>query len=75
MPADQIYLDYQSTTPCDSRVLEKMMPYFTGLFGNPHSRNHQHGWIAEDAIDTARQQIADLIGADEREIIFTSGSH
>lgn len=74
MPADQIYLDYQSTTPCDSRVLEKMMPYFTGLFGNPHSRNHQHGWIAEDAIDTARQQIADLIGADEREIIFTSGA-
>ena len=74
MPADQIYLDYQATTPCDPRVLEKMIPYFTGVFGNPHSRNHPHGWLAEDAIETARQQVADIIGADEREIIFTSGA-
>jgi len=71
---DNIYLDYQATTPCDERILEKMLPYFCGIFGNPHSRNHIHGWMAEEAIDTARQQIADIIGADEREIIFTSGA-
>jgi len=74
MSSDQIYLDYQSTTPCDSRVLEKMLPYFSGIFGNPHSRNHLHGWMAEEAVETARQQIADVIGADEREVIFTSGA-
>jgi len=74
MSSDQIYLDYQSTTPCDSRVLEKMLPYFSGIFGNPHSRNHLHGWLAEEAVETARQQIADVIGADEREVIFTSGA-
>ena len=71
---DQIYLDYQSTTPCDPRVVEKMMPYFTTVFGNPHSRNHPHGWAAEQAVETARQQIASLIGADAREIVFTSGA-
>ncbi len=74
MSSDQIYLDYQSTTPCDSRVLEKMLPYFSGIFGNPHSRNHLHGWLAEEAVETARQQIVDVIGADEREVIFTSGA-
>ncbi len=74
VPTEQIYLDYQATTPCDPRVLEKMLPYFTGIFGNPHSRNHLHGWLAEEAIETARQQIADIIKADEREIIFTSGA-
>ncbi|WP_207216272.1 IscS subfamily cysteine desulfurase [Candidatus Finniella inopinata] len=74
MPAEQIYLDYQATTPCDPRVLEKMLPYFSGIFGNAHSRNHLHGWMAEEAIETARQQIADVIGADEREVIFTSGA-
>jgi cysteine desulfurase len=51
-----------------------MLPYFSGIFGNPHSRNHLHGWLAEEAVETARQQIADVIGADEREVIFTSGA-
>ena len=74
MPVEQIYMDYQATTPCDPRVLEKMLPYFSEVFGNPHSRNHPHGWLAEEAIETARQQVADIIKADEREIIFTSGA-
>lgn len=74
MPIEQIYMDYQATTPCDPRVLEKMLPYFSEVFGNPHSRNHPHGWLAEEAIETARQQVADIIKADEREIIFTSGA-
>ena len=70
----QIYLDYQATTPCDPRVLDKMLPYFTEIFGNPHSRSHPHGWLAESAVDKARQQVANIIGADEREIVFTSGA-
>lgn len=70
----QIYLDYQATTPCDPRVVEKMLPYFTEIFGNPHSRNHPHGWAAEEAIEKARSQVASLIGADPREVIFTSGA-
>lgn len=69
-----IYLDYQSTTPCDPRVVEKMLPYFTEVFGNPHARNHPYGWAAEEAVEIARSQVADLIGADPKEIIFTSGA-
>jgi cysteine desulfurase len=69
-----IYLDYQSTTPCDPRVVQAMLPYFSQHFGNPHSRNHIYGWEAEKAVDKARHQVASLIGADEREIIFTSGA-
>jgi cysteine desulfurase len=69
-----IYLDHAATTPCDPRVVEAMLPYFTEAFGNPGSRNHQFGWDAEEGVDKAREQVAALIGADEKEIIFTSGS-
>lgn len=69
-----IYLDYQSTTPCDPRVLEMMLPYFTEEFGNPHSRSHAYGWRAEEAVETARAHVAKIINADPREVIFTSGA-
>lgn len=71
-----IYLDYSATCPVDSRVAEKMVQYMTmdGAFGNPASRSHRYGWQAEEAVDTAREQIADLLNSDPREIVFTSGA-
>lgn len=71
-----IYLDYAATTPIDENVAKKMMQYMTfdGTFGNPASRSHGFGWQAEEAVETAREQIADLINADPREIVFTSGA-
>ena len=69
-----VYLDYQATTPTDPRVVDKMVPYFHDRFGNPHSRNHAYGWGAEEAVEKARAQIASIINADPKEIIFTSGA-
>ncbi len=69
-----IYLDYNATTPCDPEVVEAMLPWFSNHFGNAASKNHPYGWMAEDAVRQAREQVAKLIGANAKEIIFTSGA-
>ena len=69
-----IYLDYNSTTPVDKRVLEKMLPYFSEHFGNSSSRSHLYGWTAQEAVKKARLQVAELINAESKEIVFTSGA-
>jgi cysteine desulfurase len=73
-PHFPIYLDYSATTPCDPRVVDAMIPWLRTHFGNPASRSHAWGWEAEAAVETARTQVADLIGADPREIVWTSGA-
>ncbi|KAF2203233.1 cysteine desulfuras-like protein [Delitschia confertaspora ATCC 74209] len=72
--ARPIYLDMQATTPLDPRVLDAMLPFMTGLYGNPHSRTHAYGWETEKAVENAREHLANLVGADPKEIIFTSGA-
>jgi cysteine desulfurase len=74
MPRAPVYLDYHATTPVDRRVLEAMLPYFTETFGNPASSSHAWGWKAQEAVEAARRDVAALIGASAREIIFTSGA-
>lgn len=69
-----IYMDYSATTPVDPRVAQKMIPYLTEMFGNPASRSHSFGWDADDAVETARQQVAALVNADPKEIVWTSGA-
>jgi len=69
-----IYLDSQATTPLDPRALDAMLPYLTGMYGNPHSVTHAYGWESAEVVDTAREQVASLISADPKEIIFTSGA-
>ena len=69
-----VYLDYSATTPCDPRVVDKMVPYLYEKFGNPASHSHSYGWEAEKAVEEARGHVAALIGADPREIVWTSGA-
>jgi cysteine desulfurase len=74
IPSKPIYLDYAATTPCDPRVVQVMVPYLYENFGNPASRSHAWGWAAEEAVEIAREHVAALIGADPREIVWTSGA-
>ena len=74
MKAYPIYLDHNATTPCHASVLDEMLPYFRTHFGNASSSHHPYGWIAEEAVETAREQVAELIGAQSKEIVFTSGA-
>lgn len=77
MPAEDqrpLYMDAQATTPLDPRVLDMMLPYMVSFYGNPHSRTHAYGWESEAAMEKARKQVAHLIGADPKEIVFTSGA-
>lgn len=69
-----IYLDYNATTPCDPRVMDEMLPYFTSHFGNAASKTHAYGWVADEAVTIGRERVARLIGADASELIFTSGA-
>ena len=73
-PHFPIYMDYSATTPCAERVVDAMVPWLRTHFGNPASRSHAWGWEAEAAVETAREQVAALIGADPREIVWTSGA-
>jgi cysteine desulfurase len=74
MPKPPIYLDYSATTPVDPRVAQKMIPYLTEMFGNPASRSHAFGWDADKAVEKAREQVAALVNADSKEIVWTSGA-
>ena len=69
-----IYFDYSSTTPVDPEVLDSMLPFLRGEFGNPASRSHSYGWKAEEAVENARIQVARLVGCDARELVWTSGA-
>ena len=73
-PHFPVYMDYGATTPCDPRVVDAMIPWLREHFGNPASRSHAWGWAAEEAVEKARKDVADLIGADPREIVWTSGA-
>jgi cysteine desulfurase len=74
MSGSPVYLDYHATTPVDRRVLDAMLPYFTEHFGNPSSSSHSWGWKAQEAVEKARKQVAGLVGATAREVVFTSGA-
>ncbi len=69
-----IYMDYSATTPVDPRVADAMIPYLTEKFGNPASRSHSFGWVADEAVERARDQVASLVNADPKEIVWTSGA-